>query len=87
MQIKEKRKLYQGWTAVSGDGLKAEQTRQEMKRTAATKNAEGRQTNAVFAAENDEFKNACVEASCEATPRQASKYRRKRGLAYNAKKT
>jgi len=86
MENKEKKKLYQGWTNLTGDGLKAEQARQIMKRDTAAKNAEGRQTNAVYASENEEFKAACIAASCEATPRQASKYRRKRGVAYNAKR-
>jgi len=86
MQTKEKKKMYQGWTGLTDEGRKAEKSRQETRKAAAATNAAGRQTNAVFASENEEFKNACIEASVEATPRQASKYRRKRGQAYNARK-
>jgi hypothetical protein len=82
--MSEMKNKYQGWTALSGDNLKAELGRQKTHRETASKNADGRQTNAVFATQDEGFKSACVEASCEATPRQASKFRRKRGLAWRA---
>lgn len=39
-------------------------------------------TNKVFAKESTAFKKACEKASVEATSRQASKYRNKKGVAY-----
>lgn len=42
-------------------------------------------TNKKFAAEDETFKNACDKAGIEPTMRQASKYRRKKGLAIRFK--
>jgi len=39
-------------------------------------------TNTEFAAKNEEFKKACEEANLKPTPRQASKWRNKKGLAW-----
>ena len=43
-------------------------------------------TNTEFAKTNKEFKLACSRAGVEPTPRQASKFRRKRGLAYTKRR-
>jgi len=42
-------------------------------------------TNIKFAKENEEFKEACKTAQIPATPRQASKWRSNRGLAWKTK--
>lgn len=42
-------------------------------------------TNTEFAAQNDDFKAACEKAGIPATKRQASKWRRKFGMAYRNK--
>ena len=42
------------------------------------------ETNRTFAQTNQLFKNACEQAGIPATKRQASKFRRKFGLAWNA---
>lgn len=39
-------------------------------------------TNKEFASQDSKFQNACQKAGVEATPRQASKYRNKKGKAY-----
>ena len=41
--------------------------------------------NNVFAATNEEFKKACSASGAAPTATQASKYRRKKGLAYGYK--
>lgn len=43
---------------------------------------EGRITNREFALHNKAFQKACEKASTPPTKRQASKFRRKQGLAY-----
>lgn len=42
-------------------------------------------TNATFAKTNDFFKTCCSRAGVENTPRQASKFRNKKGSAWNGK--
>jgi hypothetical protein len=83
-EFKDKKPKYQGWKLLNEDGVKNERARQAARKEAAIKNANGRPTNAAFAAQNDEFKAACQEAGVEATARQASKYLRKRGRAWAA---
>ena len=41
--------------------------------------------NREFAKTDEQFKAACEKAGVQPTPRQASKYRRKMGRAYNAR--
>lgn len=41
-------------------------------------------TNKEFYQKDQTFINACAQAGIEATKRQASKYRNKKGLAYKA---
>jgi len=41
------------------------------------------QSNLEFSKTNQDFKNACEKAGVQPTIRQASKYRRKSGKAYN----
>ena len=43
------------------------------------------QTNKEFAQENKDFRDACQRAGIEATKRQASRFRRKKGKAYTYK--
>lgn len=45
-----------------------------------------RDTNRTFAANDTSFHEACKLAGVEATPRQASKFRNKKGAAYAALK-
>ena len=45
---------------------------------------QGWQTNADYANSQDHFKKACEEAGIPATARQASKFRNKKGQAYEA---
>jgi hypothetical protein len=47
---------------------------------------QGWQTNADYAAQQEHFKKACELAGTPATARQASKFRAKKGLAYEAHK-
>ena len=42
------------------------------------------ETNAEFAKNDGKFINACSKVGIPATSRQASKYRMKKGLAYNS---
>jgi hypothetical protein len=79
---KEKKKGYAGYKMVSEETIKKERARQAQRAEAAEKNAAGRQTNAYFAANDEGFKAACEKAGVPATARQASKWFRKRGLAY-----
>ena len=78
----DKKLSYKGYNAVSEESIKAERARQEKRRQAAEKNAAGRPTNAFFASHDENFKTACIKAGCQPTARQASKFLRKRGLAY-----
>lgn len=50
----------------------------------AAKNAQGQSTNAVVATGDAAFRAACEAAGIPPTTRQASKYRRKAGLAWSA---
>lgn len=77
-----KKKGYKGYKMASDETIKKERDRQEKRREAAVKNAAGRPTNAFFAAHDEAFKAACEKARVPATARQASKWFRKRGLAY-----
>ena len=43
-------------------------------------------TNKEFSTQNTEFQAKCAAVGIPPTPRQASKYRAKRGLAYTGKK-
>jgi hypothetical protein len=72
---------YKGYQLIAQEKIKAERERQ-LKR--AEKNAAGRMTNESFAATNEEFKAACESAEIKPTGRQASKFRRHRGLAWEA---
>lgn len=81
MAKESKKKKYQGYRLIDGDAVKSEQTRQDMNR--AKKNADGRQTNDFFAKHDPVFMEACTRAKTENTARQASKYLRKRGKAYD----
>lgn len=42
-------------------------------------------SNQEFAKLNDSFIQCCIDANVEATPRQASKFRNKKGAAYKAR--
>lgn len=76
------KKGYKGYKLVSDENIKKERERQEKRKEAAAKNAAGRPTNAYFASHDEAFKAACEKAGVPATARQASKWFRKRGLAY-----
>lgn len=45
---------------------------------------QGGQTNGDYAAQQDHFRKACEAAETPATARQASKFRRRKGIAYAA---
>lgn len=76
---------YSGYQAGTEEDRKAEKARLEAKAKArAEQNANGGVTNDVFAATNEEFRAACSKAGVQATARQAGKYRRKVGQAYEA---
>jgi hypothetical protein len=77
-----KKKMYGGYRAVSVEREKSERERLNSKKDAAIKNADGRPTFAFFAAHDEAFIEACRKAGIPATARQASKWFRKRGLAY-----
>lgn len=87
MSDKNAKNRYKGPTLLSGDKLKAEKERQAQKREAAAKNAAGRPTFAYIAEHDEDFRAACERAGIPATARQASKYARKRGLAYQNRNT
>lgn len=79
------RNQYKGKKFFTDEVVKRERERQRKRDEArAAKNADGLMTNASFAATNEEFRNACEQAGIKPTARQASKYRRKLGLAYEA---
>lgn len=78
----EKRKMYKGWANLTGEALKGERDRLRVREEQALKNAGGKPTNEAFAVTDQAFKDACEKAGVPATARQASKFRRKRGLAY-----
>jgi hypothetical protein len=71
---------YTGYRVVNDGGLNAALIAAKR----AVTNAQGKQTNAVFATQNPEFLAACEAGEIPATPRQASKYRRKMGRAWDA---
>lgn len=73
---------YQGYDQFNEEKRKAAKAKLASKREAAEKNSEGRSTNAYFATHDTEFMEACKRAGVENTPRQASKWMRKRGMAY-----
>lgn len=75
-------KKYKGYDFMNDERKKAERARQEQRRDAATKNAAGRPTFAFFATHDEEFQAACARAGIPPTARQASKWHRKRGLAW-----
>jgi transposase len=77
--------MYKGWALLTGDDAKVEHEKIRARREAADKNrtAAGRvMTNASFAATDEEFKKACEKAGIPPSARQASKWFRKAGLAY-----
>lgn len=83
--MNEKKLRYTGFNAIGEEKAKAEKARLLAKAEARAKqNANGGVTNDVFAATNDEFKAACEKAGVPATARQAGKFRRKAGRAYEA---
>lgn len=84
-RMKETKK-YKGWASLSDERAKQEKERINKRREAAVKNAAGRMTNASFAATDEGFKNACQRAGVEPTARQASKWFRKMGRAYEAQR-
>jgi hypothetical protein len=86
MTFGEKKKAaYTGYRALSEEKSKAEKSRIQAKKDAATKNADGRPTFAYFAAHDQQFIDACQKVGIPATARQASKWFRQRGLAYKNK--
>ena len=78
----EKRPVYKGYKAVTGEKEKSVRESIAAKKAAAQKNADGRPTFAYFATHDTEFIEACGRAGIPATARQASKWARKRGLAW-----
>jgi hypothetical protein len=83
MTFGEKKKAaYSGFRALSEEKAKSEKARIEAKQNAAIKNADGRPTFSFFAAHDEAFIAACQKAGIPATARQASKWFRQRGLAY-----
>jgi Tfp pilus assembly protein PilE len=86
MAEKNMKPKYQGYDQYNEEKRKAAKAKLASKREAAEKNAEGRTTNAYFASHDTEFMEACERAGVPNTPRQASKYQRKRGLAYQNRK-
>ena len=80
--FEKKKPSYTGYKAISAEREKAERQRIQAKKDAATKNADGRPTFAYFAAHDQQFIDACQKAGIPATARQASKWFRQRGLAY-----
>ena len=83
MEFKEKKKAgYTGYKALSVEKEKSERARIQAKKDKTIKNADGKPTFAFFAAHDEGFINACQKAGIPATARQASKWSRQRGLAY-----
>jgi hypothetical protein len=82
MTFDKKKPSYTGYKALSAEKEKSERARIQAKKDAATKNADGRPTFASFAANDQQFIDACQKAGIPATTRQASKWFRKRGKAY-----
>jgi hypothetical protein len=78
----KKKPSYTGYKALSAEKEKSERTRIQGKKDAAIKNADGHPTFAFFAAHDEAFIAACTKAGIPATTRQASKWFRQRGLAY-----
>jgi len=78
----KEKKGYKGYKLYTEETVKKERERQNKRRENAEKNAAGRMTNASFASSDESFKAACEKAGVPATARQASKWFRKRGLAY-----
>ncbi len=82
MEKKDKKKMYKGPVSVIGQKLEMAQAAIAMKRATAAKNAAGAVTFAYFATHDEVFGAACNKAGIPATARQASKWARKRGLAW-----
>jgi hypothetical protein len=78
--MKPNKQRYQGWRSVGDGGL----VRAEVALRRATRNAQGQSTNAVIATSDAAFREACEAARIPPTTRQASKWRRKFGLAWSA---
>jgi hypothetical protein len=83
----KKKPTYTGYKALSAEKEKSERARIQAKKDAAIKNADGRPTFAYFAAHDEAFIAACTKAGIPATTRQASKWFRKRGKAYENRAT
>ncbi len=83
---KKKRPQYKGHRVVSEETLKEARLALAKRREAAAKNAAAapEQTNAYIATHNTDFMEACERAGTPPTTRQASKFKRKRGLAWSA---
>jgi hypothetical protein len=82
MAREKEKKGYQGPKLASDSKSNRDEARRRLER--AQKNADGRQTNEMFALENAEFKTACTNAGANPTARQASKFRNGYGLAARA---
>lgn len=83
-EIKKMKPKYGGFRLTTDEGEKAEKARQAAKKDAASKNAAGRPTFAYFATHDEVFRAACDAAGIQPTARQASKWHRQRGRAYEA---
>jgi len=83
MELDKKKKTgYTGYKALSAEKEKSERARISAKQEKAIKNADGKPTFAFFAAHDEAFIAACGKAGIPATTRQASKWFRQRGKAY-----
>ncbi|MHB8407753.1 MAG: hypothetical protein ACYDHY_06520 [Acidiferrobacterales bacterium] len=79
---KEKRKHYEGFRVAADTGKTRAQISQEARTAEA--NAKGRNTNAAFAAKDQNFRDLCELNDIPITTRQASKFRSQKGIAYAA---
>lgn len=79
MAREKEKKGYQGPKVSWDSKTNRDEARRRVER--AQKNADGRQTNDMFAASDTAFRKLCEDAGINPTARQASKFRNGYGLA------